>query len=158
LSKYIRLELENVHREGIRITIMGRMKDLSEGTVADLNYCMERTKNNTGMMLNVAVNYGARAEIVDAAKSIADKVKSGTLARAEIDEACFAKHLYVPDLSELDLLIRTSGEMRISNFMLWQLSYAEIVTMRVLWPDFRKRQLRQAIAAYQSRQRRFGGR
>jgi len=158
LSKYVRLELENIHKEGVRITIMGRFDALSPQTVADLKHSMDLTKDNKSMTLNVAVNYGARAEIVDAAKAIASKVKAGKLSIDQIDNACFAGHLYVPDLPELDLLIRTSGEMRVSNFMLWQLSYAEIVPMRVLWPDFRRRHLRQAIAIYQSRKRRFGGR
>jgi len=158
LSKYVRLELENIHKEDIRVTIMGRLDELAPKTLEDLNYCMERTKNNKSMTVNVGVNYGARAEIIDATKAIASEVKSGKLSLDDIDEACFASHLYVPDLPELDLLIRTSGELRISNFMLWQLSYAEIMPMRVLWPDFRKRHLRQAIAAYQARHRRFGGR
>lgn len=158
LSKYVRLELENIHKEDIRVTIMGRMEELAERTVADLKHCIERTRHNKSMVINVGVNYGSRAEIVDAIKAIAAKVQAGALAVEDIDEACFARHLYVPGLPELDLLIRTSGEMRISNFMLWQLSYAEIVPLQVLWPDFRKRHLRQAIAIYQSRQRRFGGR
>jgi undecaprenyl diphosphate synthase len=158
LSKYVRLELENIHKEDIRVTIMGHMDGLSEKTVADLQYCMERTRHNKSMQINVAVNYGARAEIVDAAKAIAAAVKDGRLGLDDIDEDQFARHLYVPNLSDVDLLIRTSGEMRISNFMLWQVSYSEILPMRVLWPDFRKRHLRQAIASYQSRQRRFGGR
>jgi undecaprenyl diphosphate synthase len=106
----------------------------------------------------VAVNYGSRREITDAARAIADAVKAGRLAPDDVDEACFAGHLYVPDLPDVDLLIRTSGEMRVSNFLLWQLSYAEILSMRVLWPDFRKRHLRQALEIYQSRNRRFGGR
>jgi undecaprenyl diphosphate synthase len=158
LSKYVRLELENIHKEDIRVTIMGRLDGLSDRTIADLRHCMERTKNNQSMQINVGLNYGGRAEIVDAAKAIAADVKAGRLRIPDIDETCFAGHLYVPDLLDPDLLIRTSGEMRVSNFMLWQLSYTEIVPLRVLWPDFRKRHLRQAIAVYQSRQRRFGGR
>lgn len=158
MSKYVRLELENIHKEDIRVTIMGRLEGLSEQVLADLNYCMERTKNNRSMRINVAINYGSRAEIADAAKSIAEKVASGALKREEVDEACVGGHLYVPDLPDVDLLVRTSGEERISNFMLWQISYAEILFMPVLWPDFRKRHLRQAIAEYQSRQRRFGKR
>jgi undecaprenyl diphosphate synthase len=158
LSKYIRLELENIHKEDIRVTIMGQIDSLAAATREDLQYCMDRTRDNKSMILNVAINYGGRVEIVDAAKAIALKVQSSELSMDQIDEACFAKHLYVPDLPELDLLIRTSNELRISNFMLWQFSYAEFLPMRVLWPDFRKRHLRQAIAAYQLRQRRFGGR
>jgi undecaprenyl diphosphate synthase len=110
------------------------------------------------MCVNVAVNYGSRREIADAARAIAGEVKAGKLGVDDVDEAVFASHLYVPDLPDLDLLIRTSGEMRVSNFLLWQLSYAEILSMKVLWPDFRKRHLRQAVAIYQHRNRRFGGR
>jgi undecaprenyl diphosphate synthase len=158
LSKYVKLEIENIHKEDIRVTIMGRMDGLPKGVVKDLDYSMERTANNKSMILNVAINYGARREIVDAARAIAAEVKAGQLALDDVDEACFAQHLYCPTLPDPDLLIRTSGEMRISNFMLWQLSYTEIVTMKTLWPDFRKNHLRKAIAEYQERQRRFGGR
>ena len=158
LSRYVRLELDNMHGKDIRVTIMGRLAGLSKRTVEDMTHCMELTKNNKSMTVNVAINYGARAEIADATKAIASRVKAGDLRIEDIDEECFAKHLYVPSLPELGLLIRTSGEMRISNFMLWQCSYAEFVPMSVLWPDFRKRHLHQAIAIYQSRQRRFGGR
>ena len=152
LSKYIRLEIDNIDKEDIRMTVRGRLQDLAPQTIADIEYSMDRTRHNKSMILNIAVNYGARAEIVDATRVIAARVKQGALRPEEIDDACFARHLYVPDLPELDLLIRTSGELRVSNFMLWQLSYAEIVSMKVLWPDFRKRHLRQA------RKRRFGGR
>jgi undecaprenyl diphosphate synthase len=158
LSKYVRLELDNIHKEDILVTVMGRMEGLLPKTVADLNYCMEKTRNNKSMTVNVAVNYGARAEIADAARAIAGKVLKGELDPAAIDEALFAQHLYVPKLPDIDVLVRTSGELRLSNFMLWQVSYAEIVVLPVLWPDFRKRHLRQAIAQYQMRDRRFGGR
>lgn len=158
LSKYIRIELENIHKEGIRVVIMGRMAGLPKRAAHDLTNSMERTADNKSMTLNIAINYGARGEIVDATKAIAEKVKAGRLKPDAIDEACFAKHLYLPELPDPDLLIRTSGEMRISNFMLWQLSYTEIVMTSVLWPDFRKRHLIKAIADYQARQRRFGGR
>lgn len=158
LSKYIRLELDALHRENIRITVMGRMEGLAAHVVEDLGYCKELTKANDAMTVNVAINYGGRAEISDAAKRIAVAVRDGSLASDAIDEACFARHLYVSDLPDPDLLIRTSGEVRLSNFMLWQLSYAEIVSMKTLWPDFRRRHLLQAIAAYQGRKRRFGAR
>lgn len=158
LSKYVRLELENIHKQDIRVTIMGRYQELSDPVVADLEYCMERTKDNQSMLVNVAVNYGGRTELADAARRISQEVRDGRLAAEAVDEACVARHLYVPELPEMDLLVRTSGELRVSNFMLWQLSYAEIVALPVLWPDFRKRHLRQAIGIYQSRHRRFGGR
>jgi undecaprenyl diphosphate synthase len=158
LSKYVRLEIDEIDREDIRVSIMGRMEELPKGVLEDLEYCMDRTKDNASLVVNCAINYGARAEIVDAARTIASEVQAGKLPLEAVDEACFARHLYVPDLPDLDMLIRTSGEMRVSNFMLWRFSYAEFVPMRVLWPDFRKRHLRQAIGIYQSRQRRFGGR
>jgi undecaprenyl diphosphate synthase len=158
LSKYIKLELENIHKEDIRVSIMGRMDGLPKNVVKDLEYSMERTANNRSMVLNVAINYGARGEIADAARAIAASVQQGDLAVDDIDESCVAQHLYRPALPDPDLLIRTSGEMRLSNFMLWQLSYTEIVMMKTLWPDFRKSHLRKAIAEYQQRQRRFGGR
>ncbi|MDQ1258041.1 MAG: undecaprenyl diphosphate synthase, partial [Candidatus Hydrogenedentes bacterium] len=158
LSKYVDMELESIHKEDIRVSIMGRMDGLSERVRNDLMRCQEVTRNNKSMVANVAINYGGRAEIADAAKAIARKVETGTLSADAIDEAVFAQHLYVPDLPDPDLLIRTSGEMRLSNFMLWELSYAEIVVTKTLWPDFRKKHLIQAIAQYQARQRRFGGR
>ena len=158
LSKYIKQELENIHQEDIRVSIMGRMDGLPKNVVKDLEYSMDRTANNSSMILNVAINYGARAEIADAARAIATEVQRGDLAIEKIDEACVADHLYRPTLPDPDLLIRTSGEMRMSNFMLWQMSYTEIVMMKTLWPDFRKSHLRKAIAEYQQRQRRFGGR
>lgn len=158
LSRYIDLELENIHKEDIRITFMGRMEDLPKRACRDMARCIDRTAGNKSMTLNVAINYGGRAEIVDAARAVAADVQVGKLDLKGIDEGCVARYLYQPDLPELDLLIRTSGEMRVSNFMLWQLSYAEIVVTRTLWPDFRKQHLYQAIAQYQSRKRRFGGR
>jgi len=158
MSKYIYLELDNMNSQDIRVVIMGRTDGLYEETIKDLAYCQEGTKNNKSMLLNVAVNYGSRTEIADAARAIAAAVKRNKLVLDEIDEKKFAKYLYMPYLPDLDLLIRTSGEMRVSNFMLWQLSYAEFVPMPVLWPDFRRRHLRQAILTYQSRHRRFGAR
>jgi undecaprenyl diphosphate synthase len=158
MSKYIYLELDRMNSQDIRVVIMGRTDGLYEETVRDLAYCQESTKDNKSMLLNVAVNYGSRTEIADAARAIAADVQQGKLALEQIDEKTFAEHLYMPYLPDLDLLIRTSGEMRVSNFMLWQLSYAEFVPMPVLWPDFRRRHLRQAILTYQSRNRRFGAR
>jgi undecaprenyl diphosphate synthase len=158
LSKYIHLELASIHKEDIRIVMMGRSEGLPAKAVADLDHAIGLTKNNQSMIVNVAVNYGARAEIADAAKAIAADVAAGRLRVEDINEDRFARYLYQPALPDPDLLIRTSGEMRLSNFMLWQLSYAEIVPLDVLWPDFRKPHLCAALAEYQSRQRRFGGR
>ncbi|MFO7775922.1 MAG: polyprenyl diphosphate synthase [Candidatus Hydrogenedentota bacterium] len=158
LSKYIHLELDEIHQENIRITLMGRKEGLSEQALADVEHCESLTENNTAMTLNLAINYGGRAEIVDTARALCREVEAGRLKAEEVTEDTFASHLYIPALSELDLLIRTSGEMRLSNFMLWQASYAEFVSIQTLWPDFRKPHLYEAIAAYQARNRRFGGR
>ncbi len=158
LGRAIRRELDELHRQNIRITIMGRMEGLSKKVRADLEHCQELTKNNSAMIVNVGINYGGRAEIADAAKAIAETVRAGNLAVEDIDEACFARHLYRPELPDPDMLIRTSGEMRLSNFMLWELSYAEIIATKTLWPEFRKRHLVKAIEQYQARSRRYGGR
>ena len=158
LSQSIARELDQNHDKNIRIVFMGRMKGLYPKTVADIEHCMEKTRDNTAMTVNVAINYGARAEIADACQAIAKKAVNGEIDPAEIDEETVARHLYVPDLPDPDLLIRTSGELRLSNFMLWQLSYSEIVVVKTLWPDFRRRHLYKAIAAYQARGRRYGGR
>ena len=114
-----------------------------------------RTRDNR-LIFNVAINYGGRAEIADAARRLAREAAAGALRPEDVDEEAVARRLYVPELPDVDLLIRTSGEMRLSTFMLWQVSYAEIVTLGVLWPDFRKRHLHEAIARYQKRQRRSG--
>ena len=158
LSKYIKIELEELHKQNIRISIMGRIFGLPKKAQADLQHCIDLTKDNTAMVVNVALNYGGRAEIADAAKQIAKDAVAGRVKPDAIDEATFAKYLYVPQLPDPDLLIRTSGELRLSNFMLWQMSYAEIVVLPTFWPDFRKPHLYEAIAEYQARQRRFGGR
>jgi undecaprenyl diphosphate synthase len=158
LSKYIRQEIDEMHANNIRICFMGREEGLPTRALADMASCVERTKNNTALTVNIALNYGGRAEIVDATRRIARAVQAGELSAEAIDETLFAKYLYQPDLNEIDLLIRTSGELRVSNFMLWQLSYSEIVVPETLWPDFGERNLCDAIVTYQQRNRRFGGR
>jgi undecaprenyl diphosphate synthase len=158
LSKYIGIELDSVHEQSIRITTMGRLDDLPERARRDMTHAMELTANNTAMTVNVALNYGSRDEITRAVRSIAEDVKAGTLSPEAVDDALIASRLDTAGLPELDLLIRTSGEMRVSNFMLWQLSYAEIHVTPTLWPDFRKPHLYEAIADYQARERRYGGR
>ena len=157
-SKNVRLELDNLHAEDIRVNFIGRTDGLSSKVRADIDRCHELTGNNTSMQFNIAINYGSRAEMVDACRAIANDFKSGALREKDIDEAAIAERLYDPVSSDLDLLIRTGGESRLSNFMLWQASYAEIIITRTLWPDFRKRNLYQAFAEYQQRGRNFGGR
>jgi len=158
MSKYIHREIDEIDRNNIRVGFAGRWEGLPKKAAEDLQFCLDRTRDNDAMTVNVALNYGGRAEIVDAARRIAERVKAGELAPEDITEALFAGHLYQPEFSEVDLLIRTSGEMRLSNFMLWELSYAEIHVTPVLWPDFRKEHLCDAIVDYQQRSRRFGGR
>jgi len=158
MSKYIHKEIDEIHRNDIRVRFMGQMERLPKKAAADLRYCLELTQHNTALEVCVALNYGGRAEIVDAAKRIAAEAAAGRLDPETLDEGGFARFLYVPEHPEVDLLIRTSGELRVSNFMLWQLSYAEIQAPPVLWPDFTKQHLCDAIVAYQQRDRRFGGR
>jgi undecaprenyl diphosphate synthase len=156
LKQYLRLELSTLIRNDIRFRVLGRMPDLPDDVVGELQSAMERTRNNRGLQFNIALNYGGRAEIVDACREIV----SEALARGEpveIDEAEFASHLYTTGMADPDLLIRTSGEMRISNFLLWQIAYAEIWVTETLWPDFRKRDLFEAIIDFQKRERRYGG-
>ncbi len=158
MSKYIHLEIDELHANDVRIRFMGRMDRLPGEARRDLQHCLDLTANNRSLTVNVAINYGGRAELVDAAKAFARDVVSGAVDLERLDEDGFARYLYVPEHPEVDLLIRTSGEMRVSNFMLWQISYAEILTPPVLWPDFGKRELADAIVQYQQRGRRFGAR
>ena len=144
-------------REGVRLRAMGRLQDLPEAVREELESAIEKTKANTKLDLILALSYGSRVEITEAAKSIAREVKSGQLEADKITEETLAQHLYTRDLPDPDLLIRTSGEMRISNFMLWQISYAEIHVTPVLWPDFGKEEFAAALADYGRRERRFGG-
>lgn len=144
-------EVKEMNRNHVRLMASGRTNSLPKPVVAQLDKAIERLKNNTGLILNLALNYGARQEIVDAVNAaIVEGVKT-------IDERAVARHLYTNGLPDPDLVIRTSGEMRISNFLLWQIAYAELYVTPVFWPDFRKPHLFAAIADYQKRNRRFGG-
>jgi len=136
---------------------MGRLQDLPEAVREELESAIEKTKVNTKLDLILALSYGSRVEITEAAKAIAQEVKSGQLEADKITEETISQHLYTRGLPDPDLLIRTSGEMRISNFMLWQISYAEIHVTSVLWPDFGKEEFAAALADYARRDRRFGG-
>ncbi len=158
ITKYVRREIDELIKNNIRVMIMGEWQALPPKAVEDLKFAIEETKNNTGMTVVVGLNYGGRYEIVRSAKILAEKVQKNEIKPDDINEKLFAQHLYVPEYPELDLLIRTSGEQRISNFMLWQISYAELVFLQVLWPDFKRKHLWEAIIEYQRRQRRFGGR
>jgi undecaprenyl diphosphate synthase len=157
LKHYLRSELDTLLENDIRFRVVGRAQELAPDIRAELERAAERTKTNGGLQFNIALNYGGRAEIVDAAKRLfAELLHDGRDPEA-IDEAAFADRLYTAGQPDPDLLIRTSGELRISNFLLWQIAYAEIWVTEVLWPDFRRRHLLQAIVDYQKRERRYGG-
>jgi undecaprenyl diphosphate synthase len=153
LKRYLRSELNTLLRNDIRFNVVGRMEDLARDVQQELRDAEEKTSRNRGMLFNIALNYGGRAEIVEAAK----KLIAAGVGPDDVDEAAFANQLYTAGQPDPDLLIRTSGEMRVSKFLLWQIAYAEIWVTDTLWPDFRKRHLLEAILAYQKRERRYGG-
>jgi undecaprenyl diphosphate synthase len=157
LREYLRKELPTLHRNNIRMLVIGRSDQLPKEVQADIDRAMEQTADNTGMKLAVALNYGGRAELVDAFNRILDRVRNNGLANARIDEELISQHLYTAGLPDPDLLIRTSGEMRVSNFLLWQIAYAEIYVTETLWPDFSRAQLYEALLDFQKRERRYGG-
>jgi undecaprenyl diphosphate synthase len=153
LKRYLRLELNTLLRNNIRFKVIGRDGELARDVRAELHAAEEKTAANTGMLFNIALNYGGRAEIVEAAR----RLLAAGVRPEELDEQRFAGFLYTAGQPDPDLLIRTSGEIRVSNFLLWQIAYAEIWVTDTLWPDFRKRDLLEAILAYQKRDRRYGG-
>ena len=153
LKRYLRSELKTLLRNDIRFQVIGRMEDLAADIQQELHLAIERTAGNGGMLFNIALNYGGRAEIVDAARRA---IEAG-VRPDELDEQRFAGFLYTAGQPDPDLLIRTSGEMRVSNYLLWQIAYAEIYVTETLWPDFRRRHLIEAVLAYQKRERRYGG-
>jgi undecaprenyl diphosphate synthase len=153
LKRYIRLELSTLLRNNIRFRVIGRPEELAPDVQDELEAGIRNTAGNTGMLFNIALNYGGRAEIVDAAR----RAIAAGVAPDALDEQRFAEFLYTAGQPDPDLLIRTSGEMRVSNFLLWQIAYAEIWVTDTLWPDFRRRDLLQAVLAYQKRDRRYGG-
>jgi undecaprenyl diphosphate synthase len=153
LKRYLRLELNTLLGNNIRFRVIGREDELAPDVRGELKMAEEQTARNTGMLFNIALNYGGRAEIVEAAR----RAISSGMAAADLDEQHFGNLLYTAGQPDPDLLIRTSGEMRVSNFLLWQIAYAEIWVTDTLWPDFRKQHLLEAILAYQKRDRRYGG-
>jgi undecaprenyl diphosphate synthase len=153
LKRYLRSELKTLLTNNIRFNVIGRMEDLSRDIQDELRAAIDRTAKDNGMLFNIALNYGGRAEIVDAARRA---IESG-VRPDDLDEQRFAGFLYTAGQPDPDLLIRTSGEMRVSNYLLWQIAYAEIYVTETLWPDFRRRHLLEAVLAYQKRERRYGG-
>ena len=157
LRKYLRIELDEIHKQNIRFQTIGRIEALAPRVRDEIAKASERTASNTGMVLSVALNYGGRAEIVDACRAAVRKLQDAGESVDALNETNIEQELYTRGLPDLDLLVRTSGELRISNFLLWQIAYAEIYVTETLWPDFRRVHLLQAILDYQQRSRRFGG-
>ena len=155
LRIYLRAELDQMHRHQIRFTAIGRLDDLPPQVRDELHSVIDSTAANRGMQLNLAINYGGRAELVDAVKALVEEARRGS--RETIDETAISARLYTAGMPDPDLLIRTSGEMRISNFLLWQIAYSELHVTQTLWPDFTRADLFRAILDYQKRHRRFGG-
>ena len=155
-ERVLRRELKEMMAENVRIRFVGNLAKLPPSLQEEIAKAMQDTEANTGIQFTVATNYGGREEIVQACKAIARKVEQGYVKAADINEKLFEEHLYTYGLHHPDLLIRTSGEMRISNFLLWQMAYAEIYVTETLWPDFDRTEFHQALIAYQKRDRRFG--
>jgi undecaprenyl diphosphate synthase len=158
LKRYLRMELDTLLKNNIRFQVIGRMGDLPPDVQEELQRGIERTRERTGLLFNIALNYGGRAEITDAVRALVTDTVRTRRDPSTIEEHDLAAHLYTAGQPDPDLLIRTSGEQRISNFLLWQLAYSELVFSDKLWPDFDARDLRSALADYASRRRRFGGR
>ena len=156
LVEYCRREVAELNANGVRINAIGRLDDLPKLQRDEIYRAMEVTRQNKGLVLNLAINYGGHAELVDAIQAIARKVAAGEVRPEEIDEAMVGQHLYTKGLPDLDLVIRTAGELRLSNFLLWQASYSEFWVTDVAWPDFSREHLEQAVSDFKRRERRFG--
>ncbi|MGA3066798.1 MAG: isoprenyl transferase [Tepidisphaeraceae bacterium] len=154
--EYLRSETKTMMDNNIRFKQIGRLENLPEEVMEEVNRTLEVTAGNDGLQMNLALNYGSRAEITDAVRAIAEKVAAGSIAPHEIQEQTISDHLYTAGMPDPDILIRTAGEMRVSNYLLWQISYAELVVSPVLWPDFSTADLHKAIKEYHCRHRRFG--
>jgi undecaprenyl diphosphate synthase len=157
LREYLKKELPSIHKNNIRLLVIGRSAQLPEAVRKDIEKAMRLTAQNSGMKLIVALNYGGRAELVDAFNAILDRVRLNGLSAFRADEETISDNLYTAGLPDPDLLIRTSGEMRVSNFLLWQIAYAELYITDALWPDFSRERLLEALLNFQQRERRYGG-
>jgi undecaprenyl diphosphate synthase len=156
LRHYIRGEIAELQRNGVRLKVIGQLTRLAPDIVGMIVHAETLTRDNSQITLTIALSYGGRAEIVAAVQAIAAEVARGRLAAEDVDEDCLARHLFTADIPDPDLLIRTSGEQRISNFLLWQCAYSELVFTKTLWPDFSRNDLEQAIDEYCGRERRYG--
>ncbi len=158
LRRYLKQEVPTLNKNNIRLQYIGRKHELPPEVQDRMDWAQQATAQNTGMILTLALNYGARTELADAfAAIVQNAMNNGGLQHLQIDEETISRHLYTSNLPDPDLVIRTSGEMRLSNFLLWQLAYAEIYVTQTLWPDFRGANLLEAIAEFQKRERRYGG-
>jgi len=157
LARYLKNEIGELNKNNVRLEVIGQVYRLPEFVQEQMKKTQAALEKNNGLTLILALSYGGRTEIVEATRAIAEKVKQGKIETAEINDQVIAQHLYTRHFPDPDLLIRTSGEMRVSNFLLWQISYAELVVTATLWPDFRKAQLIEALEEYGGRHRRFGG-
>jgi undecaprenyl diphosphate synthase len=156
LERYLRSETPELDRNNVKLEVIGQIYRLPDSVQKELKKSIATLSKNNGLTVVMALSYGARTEMVDAVRAIAEKVEKGKLDPAEINETIISQHLYTRNIPDPDLLIRTSGEMRVSNFLLWQISYAELVVTPTLWPDFRKAQFFEALEEYARRHRRFG--
>ncbi len=157
LKKYLIEERKTIEENNIILKTIGRIDALPEDVQEELSISIEESRENTGMILCLALNYGGRTEIIDAAKRLVEDTENGKIAHQAVNEVLFKSYLYTSDMSDPDLLIRTGGEMRVSNFLLWEISYSELWFTPVYWPEFRKKQLDEALKGYAKRERRFGG-
>jgi undecaprenyl diphosphate synthase len=157
LQQYMIEQRGTIMKHNLRVAVIGRREGLPEGALREMDQTVAMSRANTGLRICLAINYGSRAEIVDAVRAIAEEVRCGRLTPGEITEETLTSHLYTVGMPEPDLLIRTAGEMRVSNFLLWQISYAELWVTEACWPDFDEGQLHTAIRSYAARDRRFGG-
>ena len=156
LVKSLKKEIATLQDNNIKLSAIGNINDLPKAAKKELLEVIEKTKNNSHMTLTLALSYGSREELVSVVKQLTEKVKNNIISVDSIDESIINKHLYTQNLPDVDLLIRTSGEHRISNFLLWQIAYAELYFTNILWPDFTKNDLYEALINYQNRERRFG--
>jgi len=157
LEQYMVEERSTLLRENVRVRLIGRRQEIPTAVISEIDKTIEMTRDNTGTTLCLAINYGSRTEIVDAVRAISDRVATGEIRSDDVDEKVFADALYTAGMPDPDLVIRTAGEMRVSNFLLWQISYAEIWVTQDCWPQFREAHLHQAIRDFATRDRRFGG-
>jgi len=157
LLYYLKKEVDLLHENNVKINVLGAWEELPKRIVEQIKYSLKQTKNNTGLVLNIVLNYGGRQEILSACKKICADVLEGKISQDDISEEIFKNYLYTQNLPDPDLLIRPSGEIRISNFLLWQIAYTELWFTNIYWPEFKPENLMEAIRDFQKRERRFGG-